>query len=211
MKSLRDILTGGQVKSGLLSFAQEGQLQVTSLQMCTSLYDIQTSPLTSPACALLPHPKKAPHFAVCWINRFTVVHFKTTPCSLHTLSETRVDVPCSHALNSCPGVQELHPQLVWVSAGQLRPEHHTFSGHLALNLEWMYRGFRTKGREFNWPWQGSEEHPEGSYLWGFCPGLLPHVQMWMSEWLLAAKLEMLCRDLLACYWHVTCLLACYHS
>lgn len=37
MKSLRDMLSGGQVKSGSLSFAQEGQLQVTSLWMCTSL------------------------------------------------------------------------------------------------------------------------------------------------------------------------------
>lgn len=38
----------------------------------------------------------------------------------------------------------------------------TFPADLALNLEWVYRGFRTKGRELGRPWQGSEEHPEGS-------------------------------------------------
>lgn len=56
MKSLRDILSGGQVKSGSLLFAQEGQLQVTSLQMCTSLYDIQTSHLLSQALHVLFYP-----------------------------------------------------------------------------------------------------------------------------------------------------------
>lgn len=40
----------------------------------------------------------------------------------------------------------------------------TFPADLVLNLEWIYRGFRTKGREVSRPWRGSEEHPEGSYL-----------------------------------------------
>lgn len=176
-------------------------------------YSDVSSSLTSPACALLPHPKPAPHFAVCWINRFAVVHFKTTQRSLHGLSETGLDVSCSQGFKLMPwGVRALS------SAGvsqcwpvQCYPVHRTFPAHVALNLEWSYRGFRRKGRELSWPWQGNEEHPEGSYLRGFCPGLLPCVQMWMSEWLLAAKLEMLRRELLACYWHVTCLLACYHS
>lgn len=56
MKSLRDILSGGQVKSGSLSFAQERQLQVTSLQMCTSLYEIQMSHLLSQALHVLFYP-----------------------------------------------------------------------------------------------------------------------------------------------------------
>lgn len=106
MKSLRDVLSGSQVKSGSLSFAQEGQLQVTSLQMCTSLYDIQTSHLLSQALHVLfyPIPNQQPILQCveltgllwCILKQLSVVSMAFLKQGWMCLAAT--------AFNSCPGV-----------------------------------------------------------------------------------------------------------
>lgn len=48
---------------------------------------------------------------------------------------------------------------------------------LLLNLEWIYRGFRMKGRELDQLLQGTRSALKAQIYLGFCPGLLPCVQM----------------------------------
>lgn len=98
---------------------------------------------------------------------------KTTQRSLHGLSETLQPQLLTCALGrrarSSAGVTQHHPvDVMQHPFGGVTPID-TFPVDLVLNLEWIYRGFTMKGRELNQLWQGTEEHPEGSYL----PRLLP--------------------------------------
>lgn len=184
--------------------------------MGTLLCAIQTSHLlTGRACALLAHLKSTPHFAVYWGNKFAVVRFKTTRCILHGIPKqrsalqpqllTRASERKSQILSWCKSVRD--GASLW--RGYTDWHLPCRSGTKPrMDLE----RFQDKGRGTQPAMAGKQGAPQKARIsQGFCPGLLPCIQMWMSEWLLAAKLEMLCRDLLACYWHVTCLLACYHS
>lgn len=188
--------------------------------MGTSLFAVQTSHLlTGPARALLAHLKSTPHFAVYWGNKFAVAQLKPARCILHGVRKqrsalwpellTHAPERKSQILSWCKSVLSLRRDGASLRRGCT--DWHLPCGSGAKPRMDLQR-FQDKGKGTQPAMAGKRGAPQKAHIsQGFCPGLLPCIQMWMSEWLLAAKLEMLCRDLLACYWHVTCLLACYHS
>lgn len=106
VKCLRDVLSGGQVKSGPLSFAQEGQLQVTSLQMCTSLYDIQMSHLLSQALHVLFYPIPNQHPILQCVELTGLLWCILKQLNVVFMAFLKQGWMClaARALNSCPGV-----------------------------------------------------------------------------------------------------------
>lgn len=106
MKSLRHVLSSGQVKSGPLLFAQEGQLQVTSLQMCASLYDIQTSHLLSQGLHVLFYPIPNQHPILQCVDLTGVLWCILKQLNIASMAFLKKRWMClaAVAFNSCPGV-----------------------------------------------------------------------------------------------------------
>lgn len=90
-----------------LSFAQEGQLQVTSLQMCTSLYDIQMSHLLSQALHVLfyPIPNQHPILQCVELTMLWCILKQLNVDSMAFLKQGGWGVClAATAFNSCPGM-----------------------------------------------------------------------------------------------------------